>query len=481
MSKKSKKNQPHSLEKAEVIIRAVVVAIATGMLGFFGSWLFDGRVVLSLVVLGFLCVGCIVAWLISYLCTRRIDVLAIMDDDIRKNKHESTVKFGISVSRALHLSGRNWERFKIAEKVCDALKALPADKEIKVHDRVERVSYLRAKILLDDCGWALYSINPMLYRKKAERKIMEGISACVRMMRSDEPDPKVCETAFVGFRHLFGMVVENFEREGKDKLAQNQPLLAQYIEDCQTYGGLLGYFLGDVKMYDSGSEEQYRALFDEITLGADAMGVAFDRLTEWARGALSNPENKKFRQSTFNFRSKYFYTMYKAMRLMHGPGEELVDKYWRQAKEMALKFALGYARKEADIDFLRSTFYAADVEKYRAEWFIYPDSERMVKSILLLGKVAMVREKASYISAQKNIIAVNERMLNLELGSTHFDDEAKLEKLEEVLSEMDRIQKECQETAPEDFVDNEMDRSCKHRRANYKKLMRKYKSGKADI
>lgn len=501
MTNNQKRSNEKELEKLAIITRTIVIAIATGLIGFLGGWIFEGRIVLSLIVFGFLFLGCIIAWISSYVFSKRINVLSIMDEDIKKGNYENAVKFGISVSRALHLSGRNWERFKISEKVCEALKGMPSEKEITIGDKVEKVSFLRAKMLIDDCGWSLYSISPFNYKNRAVNKIMGGIQLCVRMEHSTEVRDKVYETTFKGLRHLFGMVIENFDREEKDKLANRQELLEQYIKDSQAYGELLGYLLGDTRMYDEREKTKYQELFNYVSFSSDPNGGFLENLKKWAQKKLI--DDKKFRQSTFYFRAKYFYSIFKANKmkdaLRNESRAEVLEACWNNAKEMALKLALGYAKDDNDLHCLYGTFYCEDIEKYKDVKFASPDNERFVKAYLLLGKIAMVSENPSkfldakelfikttelsrgkrlvtYISAQKNIIAVNERLLNNVLNYSEIDNQTKREEVFKVLKEMEDIQIQCSQVAPEGFLDSEMKKSCKRRKKRYKKLISEYKN-----
>lgn len=498
MKNKRKEFKIKDFERVAVVIRMIVIAIATGLLGFLGGWLFEGKIVLTLIVFGFLCFGCVVAWAISYIYSKRINILSMMDEDIKKKKYESVVEFGVSVSRALHLAGRNWERFMISEKVCDALKALPPGKEIQVNGQTEKVSLLRVKILLDDCGWAVYSINPFVYKEIAEGKIIGGISSCVEMAKNDKriDTNKVYETTFIGLRHLFGMIIDNFDLEEKDRLINNEGKVKEYIKACELYGGLLGYLLEDEKMYDKNKKKDYQKLFFDICDGEDDdENSFFNNLKNWAEGNLKN--NKKFAQTTYNFRAKYFYMLYKAKKILNPKEKDCkyMKNYLDNAENMAIKFVLGCASKEEDLDCI-------DIDKkiLAEHEFTFPDTKRLSKAYLLLGKIVMISETVNkfsyaktlfkkaaelskgsrlgtYISAQKNIIAVNERILNNKLNNQRKSASNKADEVRIVLKEMNEIQEECKKVAPEDFVDAQMVESCKIRKKRYKNLINKYEKG----
>lgn len=483
---KSIKNNDKIIE----VLKTIVLSLATGLLGFAAGWLFEGKIVLSVIVFSVLAVFGAAIWIFTVIYEKKVSIIEMLNDNIRQGKYREAVKLGYSVSRTLFLSGRYIERYRISEKVCQALDNI--DGAVVVNGAEENADFLRAKILIDDCGWSLYLVDRFSYKKSAESKVKEGINECLRLADTFDDKDKIFSIVFVGIRHLFGMSVENFEKEEKETLTKNDVLVSDYISNIEMYGGILGLLLDDKRMYAFEKQEDYLKTFDDITLHARNSRKFFVDLKEWC---LTSLKKDKFIQSTYNFRSKFFFVLYKAYIFNNQPKNNFLE----YAKETALLMTLGYSRCEEDCKLLSKTsLYAPEIEKYHKYKFSFPDRERLVKGMLLLGKVAMAHETElqsledakkifvktsaaskdinridTYVSSQKNRIALNERLFNLKLSLNYLSDIEAYEELHRISEEMQTISRETKQYVG--YLDDEMRKSCRKRARKYREMMKKIK------
>lgn len=489
--KKRKKASFVKKDKFISTLKSIVVSVVTGMLGFAIGWFFDGRVALSIIVFSIMAVFALVAWIFTTVYEKSVSILEMLNDDIKHEKYQEAVKLGYSVSRALFLSGKNQERYRITEKVCQALDKL--DGEIIVNDKSEKVSFLKAKLLIDDCGWSLYLLNRFGNRKSAESRIKEGINQCLRLSATFLDEEKTFSVVFKGIRHLFGMSIENFDETPKSILQNNEELLEDYIDSINNYGGLLGFLLDDERMFDKNNQSHYYDIFSTISMGAKNAKEYFTKLKEWCKERIQEDE---FLLSTYNFRTKYFLGQIKYNQI----NNITLDEYGclDYAKELAIKMTLGYASNPSEYDWLRHTISFAEViENNKKSAFVKPDSDRFVKGYVLVGTVAMVSNdlqsledartsfsKAivqskkvnrtdTYLSAQRKLISANERIYKLKVALNCFDEIDNQESLQQLLESMETILKECK--AYLGYSDPKMEESCKERRREYKRLMKELK------
>lgn len=470
------------------ILKTIVVSLLTGMLGFAIGWIFDGRVVLSLVVFSVMAVFALVAWIFTIIYEKSVSILEILNDDIKHERYQEAVKLGYSVSRALFLSGKNQERYRISEKVCQALDKLEGN--VIVNEKSESVGFLKSKLLIDDCGWSLYLLNRVGNRKAAESRIKEGINQCLRLSVAPQEAKKTYPVVFKGIRHLFGMSIENFDEISKFTLQNNKNLLSEYIGSIYNYGGILGYLLGDSRMADIDNKENYYSIFSDISANAKNANAYFDGLKKWCE---ERTDDKEFLLSTYNFRTKYFLGLLKASSLSDEASND--TKYLKYAKELSIKMTLGYAATQADYEWMTHTIsFSSEIEKYDGDAFVKPDADRFVKGYVLVGTVAMISNdlqsledaktsfiKAiaqskkvnrvdTYLSAQRKLISVNERIFKLKYTMNYFDEYDQDDALEQLLNTMETILKESRSYLG--YSDPKMEESCKERRKEYKKMIK---------
>lgn len=475
-------------DKLIEILKTIVFSLLTGILGFAIGWIFDGRIVLSLVVFSVIAVFALVAWLFTTIYEKKVSILEILNDDIKHGRYQEAVKLGYSVSRALFLSGKNQERYRISGKVCHALDKLEGN--IIVNEKTESVGFLKAKLLIDDCGWSLYLLNHMGNRKAAESRIKEGINQCLRLSVASQEAKKTYPVVFKGIRHLFGMSINNFDEISKITLQSNKNLLSEYMSSIYSYGGILGFLLGDSRMAEIDNREKYYSIFSDISANAKNADAYFDGLKKWCE---ERADDKEFLLSTYNFRAKYFLGLLKA----HSVNNETSKgaNYLEYAKELAIKMTLGYAATQADFEWMIHTIsFSSEIEKYKGDSFVKPDADRFVKGYVLVGTVAMVSNdlqsledaktsfvKAvaqskkvnrvdTYLSAQRKLISVNERIFKLKYTMNYFDEYDQQDALEQLLSTMETILKESRTYLG--YLDSKMEESCKERRKEYKKLIK---------
>lgn len=471
------------------ITKNIVVNLVSGMLGFAIGWIFDGRVILSLIVFSVLAFFATVAWIVSTAYEKRVSILELLNEEIKKGHYQGAVKLGYSVSRALFLSGKNKERYLISEKVYQALNEL--DDSLIINDKKESVALVKAKLLIDECGWSLYLLNGFNNRYAAENRIKDGINQCLRISATSSEAEKTYPVVFKALRHLFGMCVNNFEELQKNTLANNNDLVEKYMYDIHKYGDLLGFLLSDRRMSNIDGYSDYYTVFCGITMNAKNSKEYFDSLIEWVK---IKSLDKSFLLSTYNFRTKYFLSLIKSEKLKDNSTN--IENYLSYAKELSIKMTLGYASNESELDWLvRSTIsFANEVGKFKDDYsFISPDPDRFVKSYLLLGKVAMisndlqsledartafnkaiVQSKAvnrtqTYLSAQRKLISVNERIFILKDNLGAFDSFDRQNELQTLLDKMESIQNECKQYLGRS--DEKMKESCRERKRRYKKMM----------
>lgn len=471
------------------VLKQLVTSLVTALIGFAAGWIFDNHIILSIIVFSIMALLTLVAWIITVLYEKKVSILEILNDDIKHRRYQEAAKLGYSVSRPLFLAGKHQERYKISEKVCHALDRIEGT--IIINEKEENATLLRAKMLIDDCGWSLYLSDRFENRKAAESRIKEGIAQCLRFSSSTEVK-KTYPIVFKGLRHLFGMCIENFDETDRSILQSDLHIVNEYVDGIHMYGGLLGYLLNDQVMGGTNSEERYRAIFSDITRNSKNADRYFSGLRDWC---TENMLSKVFSLSTYSFRTKYFLSLIKASAYL---GQEVDGSLISYAKELALKMILGYATSETDYSWLGNTItFADEISKYEEYSIIKPDTDRLVKGYLLLGTLAMilndiqsledaqaafhkaivrsreVNRTDTYISAQRKLISVNERIFKAKKNLNLFDEVDEQNELQHLIDIMDNVQKECEEYLG--YTDKKMNDSCKERRKYYKKLIRESK------
>jgi len=492
---KTHKKETKNIDNVINIVKTTAGVITSAALGFAIGWLFEGKELLALVLFFVIGLFVLIAWIFTVVYEKRVSILEILNNDIKTGKYQEAVKLGYSVSRALFLAGRNYDRYKISEKVCEALEKIEGT--ISLNGVEENVHFLKAKMLIDDCGWSLYLVDRFSYRKKAEQKIKEGINECLRLKNIGINDEKIFSTVFKGLRHLFGMCIENFDQTEKHILQSNSSLVHEYIIDINKYGGLLGFLLNDKTMFDEKEEEDFFETFNKITLEATNSKIFFYELRNWCDKSL---KDKKFLLTTYNFKSKFYFGLYEANNILNSDVAKQ-NNYLDLAQETAVLMTLGYSKSPNDYAWLKETYlYVDELEKYKDYACIQQDGERVVKGFVLLGKVAMrynnlqafkdaetafihainasrlVNRIDTYISAQRCVVSLNERRYRLKCSLELIKGEEQIEELEKLCTIMDSIQKETKSYLG--FLDERLNESCLLRKKKYKEEIKKIKKEK---
>ena len=474
-------------------IKTITISLITGAAGFAIGWLFEGKYDLSIITVAMIIIVVIILQIFSIVYERRVSILHILNEDVKKGKFVEAVKLGYSVSRALFLAGRYDERYKISEKICECLEKIP-DKQIKINDRIENVALLKAKIEMDDLGWSLYLMNPVQYRESAESKVREALEECVGIVNVDEK--KVYTIIFKGLRHLLGMQLDYFDDEAIT-LIKNEETLKERENELRKYGELLGYLIGDEKMSSASKVSTYLDFFKTLTVSEKRDEEVFWGIKNWIN---SMPKDDRFFQDTFNFRSKYFLCLSKiyALKLNLTPKDQVGtsqnnNECLKIAMEYAMQMTLGYALSNDNYDWLKNMrSFGTIVTKFETHACKYPDDERYVKGYVLLGTIAMqynelqslrdartafrhgvmastaINRSDTYLRSQRKLISVEERILLAKLSRNLLDKDTALEELKRLNDKMNKVLDDTK--AHIGYPDLKMVKSCKKRKKKYKNI-----------
>lgn len=410
---------------------------------------------------------------------------------IKRKRYLEAVRIGYSVSRAFFLSGRNEERYKISEKVFQALK--PLEGTIVLNKESHNVELLKAQLLIDDCGWSLYLLKPFENQQAAENRIKDGIILCLNIAASQQDEAMTYYTAYRGLRHLFAMVIHNFEDVSKETLKHNPSLLEDYISKIHNYGGLLGYILNDPVMIDSLSFNDCLNIFSNITMGAKNSHRYLTNLRAWCIKKLSARDYLWF--SSYSARIRYSLGIIKAYQIENKAYNK--EKYLNHAKSNAIMMTIGYATDKKDYDWLNHTSFANDLNIYSSYSCVQPDPERFVKGYVLLGTVAMVSgdqqslftaetvfTKAieeskrvnridAFIAALSKLITVREQICYLQLQKGNYDKPDKQDKIGELIKSIEKYETDSKEFLG--YSDPKIKAICKAKKKEYKAILKSYR------
>ncbi len=484
-------------DKIFATIKTIVLSLVTGMLGFAIGWIFDGRVVLSIIVFSILAFFTLVAWVFTVIYEKSVSILSILNADIKHERYQEAVRLGYSVSRALYLSGKNKERYRISEKVCLALSYL--DGTIMIDNKQVNVALLKSKLLIDECGWSLYIINQFENRKAAENRIKEGINQCLNQCATYDDEVLTYPIVFKGLRHLFGMVIHNFDETSIQTLQNNSFMLNQYIDLIKYYGGIYGFLLDESFMADLNNSELYSDVFNSISMGAKNSRLYFMNLKKWCYDHKKHDNSYNF--SDYSPVIRYCLGIVKANRILNI--NEQNEMYLDYAKELAIKMTLGFASNPSDYDWLCHSISFVDCINRNIKYACKsPDSDRFVKGYVLVGTIAMysndlqsledartaflkaiiyskrVNRVDTYISAQRKLISVNERIFRTKCDMDLFDKMDAQTNLDDLTDSMEQILKESKQFLG--CSDRKMEESCKERRKEYRRIREKLKKAKGN-
>lgn len=478
-------------EKLFKNIKTIIISLLTTMVGIAIGWLFDAHFWLSLIIFSILGLLALAAWIFAIMYEKKVSILEMLNKCIKRKRYQEAVRIGYSVSRAFFLSGRNEERYRISKKVSEALDHM--DGTIIINNTRHNVRLLQAQLKIDDCGWSVYLLDPFKKQQAAENYIKEGIIKCLEIARAPTYEEMTFYTVYRGLRHLYAMVIQNFDEVPLDTLKNTQGLLDKYIENIINYGGLLGYILNDPVMIGDLDKATCHKIFSDITPGAQNAYKYLEHLRRWCIKKLKAREYLWF--SSYNPRIRYSLGILKADNIQHITDDR--EKYYKHAKENAIRMTLGYATRESDWAWLKNTLFADDLEKHSAYYYIQPDPERFVKGILLLGSVAMASDDyQSWVCAQeifnrtikeskrvnrvdsfklaqcKNII-VSEMICYKQLENISYDKIESQEKIEELLDSLVNHQKDAKDFLG--YADPKIENLCKAKKKEYKLKLRSFK------
>lgn len=512
--RKEQKTSKIDINSAIPIIRKIVLALLSGASGFAINWLFSDKFVEGLITLAVIGVFSLAGWLLTCVLESRMNVLHILNKDIKTGRYQEAVKLGYAVSRAWFLAGKNNERCQISKKVIEALDKLSRAKitTININDNDEDVSLLKAKITIDDYGWSYYLLDKAKNRDSAESIVKSGIVDCFRyvnpLIGKDKNDQekekfdKVCKTIFKGIRHLYAMRIEDLETLFETlpiQAVKSHAKLNVYTKNLISLGRFLGWLLNDEIMMNGATEEDCKVIIHDLFPEINQIGDFVAEFKNWVDKEMNNTKSAKFSIATYSPRTKYFLSM---VRLCDISAEGLQPKqtYLDSATELALRMAVGYCTNTDDLKWITETFSFGKQAKDLFEDdnnLRNNDSERFVKSYVLLGTVAAASNNVSYfkeakrafekaveesekvnrvdtyLRSQRKIISTNEKIFMYYYLSKSKSAQELQQDLIDVQTEMKKILAETQKFLGKS--DPKMTDSCKVRAKKYNKIFKRLK------
>ncbi|MBQ9885809.1 MAG: hypothetical protein IJM37_02960 [Lachnospiraceae bacterium] len=184
------------------IVAAIIGAVVSGF--FTGKYLWTIFISVLLLVCGIIYVV-----ILSH-SNSKYDILKILRSELNAGNYRHVIMIGYSLSRQLHLSGRNTLRYEIGKLVDKATTHLQLEQDIRINDDKLSIAYIKAKNLIDDLGWTSYKLQ---YVDIAIEKISAGIKLA--------KEKKYYTLAVKGYRHLVGILDEKGDFDGRNEAIES--------------------------------------------------------------------------------------------------------------------------------------------------------------------------------------------------------------------------------------------------------------------